>query len=103
MGDGSYYKTIADKFAPVDLSLLPIGSYKPSRYTRVHVSPRQAAQLHQAMQSKQSLAMHWGTFSMVYDRMDDPPKDLAQARKELNITDKEFYVPMPGEIFKLFE
>lgn len=103
MGDGSYYKTIADKFAPVDLSLLPIGSYKPSRYTRVHVSPRQAAQLHQTMQSKQSLAMHWGTFSMVYDRMDDPPKDLAQARKELNITDKEFYVPMPGEIFKLFE
>lgn len=102
MGDGTYYKTIAEKFAPVDLSLLPIGSYKPSRYTRVHVSPRQAAQLHQIMQSKQSLAMHWGTFSMVYDRMDDPPKDLAKARKELNIPDSAFYVPMPGEIFKLY-
>lgn len=103
MGDGSYYKEIAEKFGPVDVAFLPIGSYKPSRYTRVHVSPRQAAQLHLIMQSRQSLAMHWGDFGMVYDRLEDPPKDLARARQELSIPDSSFTVPVHGEIVPIFK
>ncbi len=102
MGDGSYYKEIAERFAPIDVSFLPIGSYKPSRYTRVHASPRQAAQLHLLTKSKFSLAMHWGTFGFVYDRLEDPPKDLARAKKELGIPDSAFYVPKHGEIVPLF-
>lgn len=102
MGDGSYYKQIAEKFAPIDVSFLPIGSYKPSRYTRVHASPRQSAQLHLLTRTKQSFAMHWGTFGMVYDRLEDGPKDLARARKELGIPDSAFYVPKHGEIVPLF-
>ncbi len=103
MGDGSYYKQIFEKFGPVDVAFLPIGSYKPSRYTRVHVSPRQAAQLHLIMQSRQSLAMHWGDFGMVYDRLEDPPKDLARARKELSIPDSSFTVPVHGEIVQILK
>ncbi len=103
MGDGSYYKAIAEKFAPLDVSFLPIGSYKPSRYTRVHASPRQSAQLHLLTQSRKSLAMHWGTFGMVYDRLEDGPKDLATARKELNISESDFYVPKHGEIVPLLQ
>lgn len=83
-------------------SFLPIGSYKPSRYTRAHASPRQAAQLHLLTKSKFSLAMHWVTFGFVYDRLEDPPKDLARAKKELGIPDSTFYVPKRGEIVPLF-
>lgn len=103
MGDGSYYKAIAEKFAPIDVSFLPIGSYKPSRYTRVHASPRQSAQLHLLTKTRKSLAMHWGTFGMVYDRLEDGPKDLATARKELNIPESDFYVPKHGEIVPLLQ
>lgn len=103
MGDGSYYKEIAQKFAPIDVSFLPIGSYKPSRYTRVHISPRQAVQLHLLVRSQKSFAMHWGTFSMVYERMDDPPKDLKRAKKEMDVPDSSFIVPALGEIHKLFD
>ena len=103
MGDGSYYKEIAEKFGPVDVAFLPIGSYKPSRYTRVHASPRQAAQLHLLMGSRLSLAMHWGDFGMVYDRLEDPPKDLARARRELSIPDSSFVVPVHGEIVPIFK
>lgn len=102
MGDGSYYTQIAEKFAPLDAAFLPIGSYKPSRYTRQHVSPRQAAQLHVLLKSKKSLAMHWGTFGMVYDRLEDAPKDLARAREELSIPEADFCVPKHGEIVELF-
>lgn len=103
MGDGSYYKAIADRFAPIDVSFLPIGSYKPSRYTRVHASPRQSAQLHLLTKTRKSLAMHWGTFGMVFDRLEDGPKDLARARKELEIPESDFYVPKHGEIVPLLQ
>lgn len=103
MGDGSYYREIAQRFAPIDVAFLPIGSYKPSRYTRVHVSPRQAAKLHLLVESRQSLAMHWGTFSMVFERMDDPPKDLEVSKRELGIPDSAFTAPMPGEIVPILK
>lgn len=103
MGDGSYYREIAQKFSPVDVAFLPIGSYKPSRYTRVHVSPRQAAKLHLLVESKQSFAMHWGTFSMVFERMDDPPKDLERSKRELGIPDSAFIAPMPGKIVPILK
>lgn len=41
-------------------------------------------------------------FGFVYDRLEDPPKDLARARKELGIPDTAFYVPKHGEIVPLF-
>jgi N-acyl-phosphatidylethanolamine-hydrolysing phospholipase D len=103
MGDGNYYKEIAAKFAPMDICFLPIGSYKPSRFTRVHISPRQAAQLHLLMQCKASVGMHWGDFGMTYEKLEDPPKDLARARTELHISEKDFRVMQHGEIMEILK
>jgi L-ascorbate metabolism protein UlaG (beta-lactamase superfamily) len=102
-GDGSYYKEIGKRFYPIDVSFLPIGSYKPSRYTRQHISPRQAVQLHLMVGSKKSIAMHWGTFGMVYERLEDPPMDLNRARLELKVPVSEFFTLFHGEICPLFE
>jgi N-acyl-phosphatidylethanolamine-hydrolysing phospholipase D len=103
MGDGSYYKEIASRFAPIDFCLLPIGSYLPARLTRMHVSPRQAAQLHLLMKSKFSIAMHWATFSLTKDRMWDPPNDLNRARYELSIPEDHFRVSGMGEIILIWD
>ena len=40
---------------------------------------------------------------MVYERMDDPPKDLKRAKKEMDVPDSSFIVPALGEIHKLFD
>ena len=103
MGDGSYYKEIASRFAPIDFCLLPIGSYLPARLTRMHVSPRQAAQLHLLMKSKFSIAMHWATFNLTKDRMWDPPNDLNRARYELSIPEDHFRVSGMGEIILIWD
>lgn len=104
MGDGSYYQAIAERFAPIDLSFLPIGSYKPSRYTRQHVSPRQSAQLHLLTESKHSIGMHWGTFGdMTFEKLEDPPADLKRARRELDISENDFHVLRHGEIIEILE
>ena len=102
-GDGSYYEEIGKRFSPIDVSFLPIGSYKPSRYTRQHISPRQAVQLHLMVGSKKSIAMHWGTFGMVYERLEDPKKDLKKAKTEFKIPESDFFTLFHGEICPLFE
>lgn len=102
-GDGSYYEEIGKRFSPIDVSFLPIGSYKPSRYTRQHISPRQAVQLHLMVGSKKSIAMHWGTFGMVYERLEDPPADLNRARLELKVPVSDFFTLFHGEIVNLLE
>ena len=103
MGDGSYYREIADKFSPVDACFLPIGGYEPSRYTRVHISPRQAVQLHKTVGCKESFAMHWGTFGMTFEKLEAPPKDLARARRELGIADSAFRALRHGEIVEIMK
>lgn len=102
-GDGSYYEEIGKRFSPIDVSFLPIGSYKPSRYTRQHISPRQAVQLHLMVGSKKSIGMHWGTFGMVYERLEDPPADLNRARLELKVPVSDFFTLFHGEIVNLLE
>lgn len=102
-GDGSYYEEIGKRFSPIDVSFLPIGSYKPSRYTRQHISPRQAVQLHLMVGSKKSIGMHWGTFGMVYERLEDPPVDLNRARLELKVPVSDFFTLFHGEIVNLLE
>lgn len=102
MGNGEYYQEIARREAPFDLSLLPIGSYLPGRYTSQHISPRQAVQLHRLTRTKQSLATHWGTFGgMTYEWLEDPPRDLATAAQAQGIAPGTFRALRHGEIFRL--
>lgn len=101
MGNGEYYQALAEKHAPLDLALLPIGNYLPARYTSVHISPRQAVQLHVLTEARLSLAMHWGTFGMTYEELEDPPRDLAAARQQYQVDERAFRVPQHGEIVLL--
>ena len=32
-----------------------------------HVDPKEAVQIHEDIQSKQSVAIHWGTFPLAYE------------------------------------
>lgn len=101
MGNGEYYQKIAQVHGAFDLVLLPIGNYLPARYTSVHISPRQAVQLHLLVHSKLSLAMHWGTFGMTYEKLEDPPHHLAQALEQYQVPPQAFRAPAHGEIVPL--
>jgi L-ascorbate metabolism protein UlaG (beta-lactamase superfamily) len=84
-GDTGYtpaFREIGRRFAPVDLSFIPIGAYDPYMATRtVHIVPRQSVQIHRDIQSKQSIGMHWGTFKLTGEPMKEPPELL---QKELS-------------------
>ncbi len=100
-GDTGYspdFVEIGRRFAPIDLALIPIGAYAPRDLMRsVHVDPAEAVQIHQDIGSRRSLAMHWGTFRLTLEPLDEPPLKLQAAREAAGLSVDSFVVPQPGE------
>jgi hypothetical protein len=45
----------------------------------IHISPRQAVEAHRELQAMTSLGMHFGTFQLADDGLDDPPSEVKKA------------------------
>ena len=100
-GDTGYSKDFADiagRFPAMDLSLLPIGAYNPRWFMApVHVDPAEAVRIHQDLRSRLSVAMHWGTFRLTAEPLDEPPHLLAQAMTAAGVAADKFVVFQHGE------
>ena len=100
-GDTGYSKDFAEigeRFGPIDLSLIPIGAYKPRWFMRaMHVEPEESVQIHLDLRSQQSVAMHWGTFQLTEEPPDQPPQKLAKALLEKSVNAEKFWVFQHGE------
>ena len=101
VGDTGYndvdFKRVGENFDQIDLSLIPIGSYSPRKFMApVHVEPQDAVKIHRDVGSKLSLAMHWKTFKLSEEPMDQPPFDLLHSMKRKNLDPFDFLAPEPG-------
>lgn len=100
VGDTGYnewdFKKIGNTFEKMDLSLIPIGAYSPSRFmSPVHVNPKEAVKIHEDVRSLLSLGMHWNTFRLSDEPFSRPPYDLYLAMQEKNLPFETF---LPIEI-----
>ena len=57
---------------------------------RHHMSPEEAVQVHEDVGARQSVAMHWGTFVLTDEPLDEPPRRLAEALVEHGIPEDRF-------------
>lgn len=74
------FQQIGDVLGPFDLGLLPIGAYSPRWFmSTVHACPEESVQIHQQVRAARSIGMHWGTFPLTDEPVDEPPKRLAAA------------------------
>jgi N-acyl-phosphatidylethanolamine-hydrolysing phospholipase D len=101
VGDTGYnpfdFKKIGEQFAPLDLCMIPIGSYQPKAFMEtVHVSPNEAVLIHQEVGSQLSIGMHWKTFRLSDEPMERPPIDLYQALLKQNVDPAKFIILEPG-------
>ncbi|MEO7334949.1 MAG: MBL fold metallo-hydrolase [Caldimonas sp.] len=91
-----------DKGGGFDVALIPIGAYDPRWFMRPqHADPAEAVQIHLDLGAKRSIGMHWGTFELTDESLDQPPLDLADARKARGLADDAFSVMAIGETRKL--
>ena len=96
-GYGSNFKEFGDKYGPIDLCLIPIGAYQPEWFMGpIHISPAQALQVHHDIQSKQSIAKHFGTFPLADDGMFIAQNALKKTMKEEGFDPDGFIIPDEG-------
>lgn len=113
-GDTGYSKDFADtqqRYASrqtaamgggFDIALIAVGAYEPRWFMQAqHLNPADAVQVHKDLKAKRSVAVHWGTFELTDESLDQPPKDLAAARKDQGVGDEDFFVLSIGQTRKL--
>ncbi len=105
-GDTGYsqdFKDIGAKFSGgIDWLAVPIGAYEPRWFMKTHhVNPDEAVQIMHDVGAKQTLGIHWGTFILTDEPLDQPPKDLAVALVKYGVDPAKFHVFKNGEMRKL--
>jgi len=101
-GYGEIFKEIGDRFGPMDLSLIPIGAFKPRWFMGpIHVAPEEAVQVHLDVKSKKSIAMHYGTFALADDNPQEARAGLIQARIDKEVSVEEFELLEEGVFQRL--
>jgi N-acyl-phosphatidylethanolamine-hydrolysing phospholipase D len=106
-GDFGYSKDLADagaKFGGFDLAMIPIGAYEPRWFMQImHVDPQEAVQTHIDLKTRFSIGMHWGTFRLTDETLDEPPRKLAQALADAGVSSERFFLMKHGETRRLAE
>ena len=83
-GDTAYHPEFADvarRYGPFDLVLLPVGAYEPRWFMgSVHMNPEDAVAAYDDIRGSHGTApppamlpIHWGTFRLTDEPMDEPP------------------------------
>jgi N-acyl-phosphatidylethanolamine-hydrolysing phospholipase D len=85
-----------------DVALLPIGAYEPQWFMQAqHMSPADAVLAHADLGTKRSVGIHWGTFPLADEPLDQAPQDLALARVAAGLDEAAFGVLRLGETVRL--
>jgi L-ascorbate metabolism protein UlaG (beta-lactamase superfamily) len=104
-GDTGYspqFAEIGRRVPGIDLALVPIGAYEPRWFMRpVHVNPEEAVRIHRDVGAQTSIAMHFGTFCLTDEGIDEPVAALRRACAAAALPDDAFRVPEFGESIRI--
>jgi N-acyl-phosphatidylethanolamine-hydrolysing phospholipase D len=109
-GDTGYSKDFEDareRFDPrqapergggFDIALIAVGACLPRWFMRdQHVDLAEAVQIHRDLGAKRSVGVHWGTFALADDPLDQPLHDLAGACRDQEVAEESFFLlPIGG-------
>ncbi|MFN8544651.1 MAG: MBL fold metallo-hydrolase [Candidatus Binatia bacterium] len=77
-GDTGYFGGFAEigrRLGPIDLAAIAIGAYQPAEIMQfVHLDPEEAVRAAQDLRATRVLGMHWGTFDLTDEPLDEPPR-----------------------------
>ena len=92
------FAEIGRRLGPIDLAAMPIGAYLPRRMMApVHVTPEEALQGALAARASRIAAMHWGTFDLADEPLDEPPRRFRAEAQRLGLGDDQAWVMKVGE------
>jgi L-ascorbate metabolism protein UlaG (beta-lactamase superfamily) len=89
-GDSAYFdgfKEIGKAFRP-EIALLPIGAYHPETFRHGHMGPDEAVKGFKDLRSRRLIPMHYGSFRLAFEDMDEPPRWLKEIVEKEKLTSK---------------
>lgn len=89
-GDTAYFsgfREIGQRLRP-EIALLPIGAYTPDSYRAVHTSPEDALRAFADLGAERMTPMHYGTFWLAEEPMEEPLPRLLDAATRLGWRDR---------------
>jgi len=104
-GDSAYarfFGEIRRRLGPIDLALIPIGAYEPRWFMQtVHMNPAEAVQAHLELEARESIGMHFGTFQLTAEGIDEPLRALEESLRAHDIPPSRFRTLGFGESLRL--
>lgn len=104
-GDTAYFggfQDIGQRFPGLDAALLPIGAYDPEWFMRSqHMTPGDAAQAFLDLGARRLVAMHWGTFKLTDEPLDEPPRLLRTEWERRKLPAEALFIPPIGGSLEL--
>ncbi len=105
LGDTGYTEDFLDikkKLGKADMVAIPIGAYKPRDIMRYsHLNPNEAVKTFLDLEAKRAVAMHWGTFLLSQEAVDEPVNELKSNLKNYGIDKAKFLILKHGETIRL--
>jgi L-ascorbate metabolism protein UlaG (beta-lactamase superfamily) len=99
---GPFFRTVAAQLGPIDLALLPIGAYEPRWFMHaVHMNPAEAVQAHLDLGARASVGMHYGTFQLTAEGIDEPVRALDEACRDSRVPRSQFRTLAFGESMRV--
>ncbi|MGZ5177629.1 MAG: MBL fold metallo-hydrolase [Burkholderiales bacterium] len=107
-GDTAYHPEFPDigaRCGPFDLVMMPVGAYDPRWFMHiVHVNPEEAVQAYSDLVGAHDqaalplmLGIHWGTFRLTDEPMDEPPRRTSARWRELGLDESWLWIAKFGE------
>jgi L-ascorbate metabolism protein UlaG (beta-lactamase superfamily) len=89
-GDTAYFSGFAEigRALRPEIALLPIGAYEPPSFRNVHTSPEDALQGFLDLGAERVIPMHYGTFRLSHEPMEEPVPRLLAAAEAAGMREK---------------
>lgn len=89
-GDSAWFEGFSEigRRSAIDIALLPIGAYDAPTGRDVHMNPEEALRAFQALGAGLMIPMHYGTFRLGFEPLEEPPDRLLGHARSLGLDEK---------------
>lgn len=96
-GDTGYnepmWHKLHQQFPKLDTAALPLGAYAPRWMMHYqHMDPHQSLLTARILNCRQAIGMHWATFALSDEPLDEPPQWLQQELDKPEFQDMQFHI-----------
>jgi N-acyl-phosphatidylethanolamine-hydrolysing phospholipase D len=92
------FDAIGRRIGPFDLAAVPIGAYEPKPMMHfAHMDPEQAVAAGIALRARSLLGMHFGTFDLSDEPVEEPPRRFQAAGRAAGLLPEDVWILRLGE------